>query len=114
MGEDWEGEAASRWETVIARFRPPPTLPSLTEGNEALLRSSRGAMAIADTCRLPPSSAKWRRMSIASHPLLALARRVGPAAAAIGLCALAAWSLYRVAQKVSPGEIWTALAAVPH
>lgn len=53
-------------------------------------------------------------MSISTHPLFALARRVGPAVAAAGLSALAAWSLYRVAQKISPGEIRAALAAVPH
>jgi phosphatidylglycerol lysyltransferase len=53
-------------------------------------------------------------MSITSHPLFARARRVGPAVATIGLSALAAWSLYRVAQKVSLAEIWTALAQVPH
>ena len=53
-------------------------------------------------------------MSITSHPLFARVRRVGPAVATVGLSALAAWSLYRVGQKISLGEIWTALAAVPH
>jgi phosphatidylglycerol lysyltransferase len=53
-------------------------------------------------------------MSVASHPLFARARRVAPAIAAIGLSALAAWSLYRVGQKISLGEIWTALTQVPH
>jgi uncharacterized membrane protein YbhN (UPF0104 family) len=53
-------------------------------------------------------------MSLASHPLLARARRAAPAIAAVGLSALAAWSLYRVGQKISLGEVGAALAAVPH
>jgi phosphatidylglycerol lysyltransferase len=53
-------------------------------------------------------------MSLASPPLLARARRLAPAILAIGLSALAAWSLYRVGRKISLSEIWVALKAVPH
>jgi phosphatidylglycerol lysyltransferase len=55
------------------------------------------------------------RMSlIASDRLLGTARRVIPATAATVLCALAAWSLYRVAQVVSLYDIRKALIEVPH
>lgn len=48
-----------------------------------------------------------------STTLLSTARRIAPAVLAVLLCTLAAWSLYRVGQKVSVGEIRTALAQVP-
>ena len=50
---------------------------------------------------------------IASDRLVDAARRVVPTAAALVLCALAAWSLYRVAQMVSLDDIRTALEKVP-
>ena len=50
----------------------------------------------------------------ASHRLLNVAWRAVPACAAIGLYMLAAWTLYQVGEKVSPGEIRAALADVPH
>src|SRR5688500_822263 len=50
---------------------------------------------------------------LASSRLLEIARRVVPAGAAVGLCALAAWSLYRVGQKISLDDLRQALAAVP-
>jgi phosphatidylglycerol lysyltransferase len=50
---------------------------------------------------------------LASERLVDTARRVIPTIAAIVLCALAAWSLYRVAQLVSLDDIRKALAEVP-
>jgi len=50
---------------------------------------------------------------LTSERLVDTARRVIPTAAAIVLCALAAWSLYRVAQLVSLDDIRKALAEVP-
>ncbi|HEV8389723.1 MAG TPA: hypothetical protein VGQ35_07760 [Dongiaceae bacterium] len=50
---------------------------------------------------------------LASERLVDTARRVVPTLAAIVLCALAAWSLYRVAQIVSLDDIRTAVAEVP-
>jgi len=51
--------------------------------------------------------------SIAPERLVDTARRVIPTVAAIVLCALAAWSLYRVAQIVSLADIRKALEEVP-
>jgi uncharacterized membrane protein YbhN (UPF0104 family) len=50
---------------------------------------------------------------LASERLVDTARRVIPTAAAVILCILAAWSLYRVAHLVSLDDIRTALKAVP-
>ncbi|MGH6892149.1 MAG: lysylphosphatidylglycerol synthase domain-containing protein [Dongiaceae bacterium] len=50
---------------------------------------------------------------LASERLVDTARRVIPTIAAIVLCALAAWSLYRVAQVVSFADIRAALREVP-
>lgn len=50
---------------------------------------------------------------LASSRIVEIARRVVPAAAAVGLSALAAWSLYRVGQKLSLDDLRQALAAVP-
>ena len=52
-------------------------------------------------------------MTLSSHSLLSVARRVVPTIVAIVLCALAAWSLYRISHKVSLGDIRTALGDVP-
>lgn len=51
--------------------------------------------------------------SIAPERLVDTARRVIPTTAAIVLCALAAWSLYRVAQIVSLEDIRKALVELP-
>jgi phosphatidylglycerol lysyltransferase len=51
---------------------------------------------------------------IASERLIGTARRVIPTVAAIALCALAAWSLYRVGRVVSLEDIRRALQEVPH
>jgi phosphatidylglycerol lysyltransferase len=48
-----------------------------------------------------------------SSRMVEIARRVVPAGAAVGLCALAAWSLYRIGQKLSLDDLRQALAAVP-
>jgi uncharacterized membrane protein YbhN (UPF0104 family) len=50
---------------------------------------------------------------LAPERLVDTARRVIPTAAAVILCALAAWSLYRVAHLVSLDDIRTALKEVP-
>lgn len=50
---------------------------------------------------------------LAPERLVDTARRVIPTAAAVILCTLAAWSLYRVAQLVSFDDIRTALQKVP-
>lgn len=51
---------------------------------------------------------------LTSERLVDTARRVLPTIAAIALCALAAWSLYRVSRLVSFADIRQALADVPH